>query len=208
MIEPLADWRTVRLDPRSRITIATKNEHKFREIVTLWGSFLPAVVMADDRYPEVEEHGETYEANAVIKAAALAELIGAVALADDSGIEVEALGWGPGVRSARTPHQAASPAQRNQHILRRIEGKSRTARFVSVCALVVPGYEPIVARGEVNGVIAQRPLGGNGFGYDPIFWYEPYQATFGQVETSLKHAVSHRGRAVRALKEKIAPLLM
>jgi XTP/dITP diphosphohydrolase len=207
-LEPLRDWRKLRLDVRVDIAVATKNAHKFREILTLWGSFLPRVVIAGDRYPDIDEHGETYEENAVLKAGTLAEILGAPALADDSGIEVEAVDWGPGVRSARTPYEGALPEVRNENVLHAVEGKSRVARFVSVCSLVVPGYEPIVARGEVEGLIAERPLGENGFGYDPIFWYPPYNATFGQVPSNLKHAVSHRGRAIRALQAKLAPLIL
>ncbi len=206
-LERLRDWRQIRLDPRLPITIATGNSDKLREIMTLWGSFLPPVTAARDDYHEVDETGETYEENATIKAAALAEIMRVPALADDSGIEVEALGWGPGVRSARTPYPGAPPAERNENILRAVVGKNRAARFVSVCVLVVPGYEPVVGRGEVQGSIAERALGSNGFGYDPIFWYEPYQQTFGQVEAQLKHAVSHRGGAVRALQARLLELV-
>jgi len=174
--------------------------------MTLWGSFLPPVTAARGDYHEVDETGETYEENATIKAAALAEIIKGPTLADDSGIEVEALGWGPGVRSARTPYPGAPPAERNENILRAVAGKNRAARFVSVCVLVVPGYEPVIGRGEVQGSIAERALGSNGFGYDPIFCYEPYQQTFGQVEAQQKHAVSHRGGAIRALQAKLAQL--
>lgn len=188
------------------ITIATRNPDKLLEIVTLWGSFLPSVTAARDNYAEVDETGDTYEENATIKAAALAEFIRGPVLADDSGIEVEALGWGPGVRSARTPTPETPPAERNEHVLRAVAGKSRAARFVSVCALVVPGYDPVIGRGEVEGSVAERPAGANGFGYDPIFWYEPYQRTFGQVDARRKHAVSHRGRAIRALLAKLTLL--
>ena len=204
--EPAA-WQSIRLDPRVPTVVATKNRDKYREIATLWGAFLPPVTIAGDDYPDVDEVANTYEENAVLKAAALAQQIDGPALADDSGIEVAAMGWGPGVRSARTPFVGASTAERNQNVLLSIEGKGRAARFVSVCALVVPGYEPVVARGEVEGLIAERPLGSNGFGYDPIFWYPPYAATFGQVESARKHAVSHRGNAIRALQAMIAPLV-
>ncbi|MBV8163422.1 MAG: non-canonical purine NTP pyrophosphatase [Candidatus Eremiobacteraeota bacterium] len=206
MPEPAA-WQSIRLDPRVPTVVATKNRDKYREIATLWGAFLPPVAIAGDDYPDVDEAANTYEENAVLKAAALAQQIDGPALADDSGIEVAAMGWGPGVRSARTPFFGASSAERNQNVLQSIEKKGRAARFVSVCALVVPGYEPVVARGEVEGLIAERPMGSNGFGYDPIFWYPPYSATFGQVVSARKHAVSHRGNAIRALQAMIAPLV-
>ncbi len=205
--ERLRDWHELRLHPRVAIAVATKNGEKFREIRELWASFVPPVVIADDCYPEVDENGATYEENAILKADALARILNAPALADDSGIEVEAMGWGPGVLSARSPHEGAPSAVRNDNVLAAVEGKSRSARFVCVCALVVPHYEPVVARGEVEGMIAERALGAHGFGYDPIFWYPPYSATFGEVDEVRKHAVSHRGRAVHALQAKIYPLV-
>lgn len=201
--EPRREWRELRLDVHVPITVATRNLDKFQELLTLWGSFSPRVIMADDRYPDVDETGATYEENAILKAATLARILSAPALADDSGIEVAAMSGGPGVLSARTPHVGASSPERNENVLRAVEGKPRAARFVSVCALVVPGFEPVLGRGEVEGLVADRPLGENGFGYDPIFWYPPYHATFGQVDSTLKHAVSHRGNAVRALQAKL-----
>ncbi|HXW51496.1 MAG TPA: non-canonical purine NTP pyrophosphatase [Candidatus Acidoferrales bacterium] len=205
--EKLRDWHELRLDSHVPITVATKNVDKFREIMELWGSFLPAVKIAGPEYPDVEEHGATYEENAVLKASALADLLRGPALADDSGIEVDALGGQPGVVSARTPYAGAPSAVRNEHILRAIGTRDRGARFVSVCALVVPGYQPVIARGEVRGFVADAPRGGRGFGYDPIFYYTPYDATFGEVDSSRKHAVSHRGRAIRELQAIIASLV-
>jgi XTP/dITP diphosphohydrolase len=203
----LLNWRSIRLDRDTPIIAATKNLDKFKEIETLWGSFAPSVVIAGEFYPDVDELGETYEENAVTKATTLAQILGGPALADDSGIEVEAMGWGPGVRSARTPRVGAPSPERNANVLQAVQNANRAALFVSVCVLVVPGYEPVIARGEVDGLIAQRSLGNKGFGYDPIFWYPPFEATFGQVEAARKHAVSHRGRAVRALKTMLQPLV-
>ena len=203
----LSDWRSIRLDPKVPVVVATKNEHKFGEIATLWGQFLPPIALAGDNFPDVDETGDTYEANAVLKATALAELLQQPALADDSGIEVVGMRRGPGVLSARTPYVGAPSPERNENVLRSLTGKTRRARFVSVCALVIPDHQPIVARGEVEGLIADHPMGTNGFGYDPIFWYPPYGATFGQVEPEQKHAVSHRGNAIRALKALISPLV-
>jgi XTP/dITP diphosphohydrolase len=193
------------LDPLRPIAVATKNLDKFREIVTLWGPAPPSLVIAGDEYPDVEETASTYEGNAVLKAVALARACGGPALADDSGIEVEGLDWGPGVLSARTPSVSSTPSERNQYMLRQLRerpGASRRARFVCVCALVVPGQEPVVARGEVEGEIALEPRGAAGFGYDPIFFYPPYGCTFGEAGMEKKHAVSHRGRAMRALRER------
>jgi XTP/dITP diphosphohydrolase len=190
------------LDPLVAVAIASRNLDKVRELRVLWGGVPPALVEAPNVYPEVAESFDSYEGNALLKARTLAELIGKPALADDSGIEVEAMAWGPGVLSARTPSAESSWEERNAHILSAVDQGSgtRRARFVCVCALIAPGFEPVVARGEVEGLIAEAPRGNNGFGYDPIFVYPPYGKTFAEVPEEMKHAVSHRGRAVRALR--------
>ncbi|MDQ6781061.1 MAG: non-canonical purine NTP pyrophosphatase [Candidatus Eremiobacteraeota bacterium] len=206
-VSTLRDWRSIQLSANDSITVATKNFEKFHELKVLWGDFKPGLVVAGTSYPVVQEHGDSYEANAILKAATLAELCDGPALADDSGIEVEALGWGPGILSARTPWPQARDEQRNAHILEAVSPGNRAARFVCVCALVVPGFQPVLGRGEVAGEIAERPMGSSGFGYDPIFFYPPYGATFGQVEEARKHAVSHRGGAVRALLSQLAALV-
>ena len=195
------------LDPRIPIAVATRNVDKFRELVTLWGAEPPRLVMPGAEYPDVDERFDTYEENAILKAEILAAASGGPALADDSGIEVEALDEAPGVKSARTPSTDSTPRQRNEHILRELAsrpGASRKARFVCVCALVVPGRTPVIARGEVEGEIASEPRGSAGFGYDPIFFYPPYGCTFGEAGQERKDAVSHRGRAVRALRDKLS----
>ena len=193
----------MRLDPRVPIAVATRNAGKLRELFALWGSELPLLVAPGPEYPDVEETGSTYEENALLKARALAAVCDGPALADDSGIQVEALGWGPGVLSARTPSADSSWQERNAHIISACDAFSdpaRRARFVSVSALVVPGLEPVLARGEVEGSIALAPAGDAGFGYDPIFIYPPFGMTFARAGDERKHSVSHRGRAVRALR--------
>jgi XTP/dITP diphosphohydrolase len=186
--------------------VATKNKDKFSEIVTLWGTQPPALMLPGDEYPDVDERYSTYEENALLKARELSRITGGPALADDSGIEVEALGWAPGVLSARTPSANTTAAERNQYILERLAvlgDVSRRARYVCVCALVVPGQEPVTARGEVEGEIAPAPRGSGGFGHDPIFYYPPFGATFGEIDIERKHSVSHRGSAIRALRAKL-----
>jgi XTP/dITP diphosphohydrolase len=193
----------VRLDPRVAIGVATKNRDKFAEIVTLWGTQPPALVLPGDEYPDVDERYSTYEENALLKARELSSITGRPALADDSGIEVDVLGWAPGVLSARTPSASTTAAERNQYILDQLAavgGVSRRARYVCVCALVIPGQKPITARGEVEGEIALAPRGSGGFGHDSIFYYPPFDATFGEIDIEKKHSVSHRGRAIRALR--------
>lgn len=196
----------MRLDPREPVLVATRNAGKLRELIALWGPEPPALVAPGPEYGDVAETGSTYEANALLKARAFSALCGGPALGDDSGIEVEALGWGPGVLSARTPAVDSSWQERNAHIIRACDDfgdPARRARFVCVCALVVPGFEPIIARGEVEGSIAFSPVGDAGFGYDPIFVYPPFGMTFAQAGDERKHSVSHRGRAVRALRAKL-----
>jgi XTP/dITP diphosphohydrolase len=186
------------------VTVATGNAGKLRELLRLWGSDPPLLIGPGASYVEVAETGATYEENAVLKAVALSDRIGAPALADDSGIEVEALGWGPGVLSARTPSPDSSWQERNAHIIAACDAfgdLARRARFVCVCAFVVPGSPPLVARGEVEGSIAFAPAGDSGFGYDPIFIYPPFSLTFAQAGEEKKDSVSHRGRAVRAMRE-------
>lgn len=206
----LRPWREIRLRGSSPIVMATKNPHKFREIRTLWGQALPVLVPAPPGLPDVEEIYDSYEQNAILKAATAAVLVHAPALADDSGIEVEALGWGPGPRSARTPRPGSTWAERNAFILEELAaraGAGRRARMVCVCALAVPGFEPIVARGEVEGEIADAPQGSAGFGYDCIFKYASYGTTFAAAGDEKKHAVSHRALAVRALHAAIGAAL-
>jgi XTP/dITP diphosphohydrolase len=159
--------------------------------------------MPGDDYVAAAEPFDSYEQNALAKALALAHARHGPALADDSGIEVAALGAGPGVRSARTPRASASPAERNQDLLERLAATGdadRRARYVCVCALVIPGAPPLVARGEVEGAIADAPRGSRGFGHDPIFYYPPLGRTFGELAAREKNDVSHRGRALRALR--------
>jgi XTP/dITP diphosphohydrolase len=190
-------------DPGRPILVASANPGKIRELLTIWGSFRPPLQPAGPLYRPVEETGATYEENALLKARALAESAGVPALADDSGIEVEVLGWKPGVHSARTPSPNATDRERNAYLLRAAGGRPSRLRFVCVCALVVPGYEALLSRGEVEGRLAPEERGSNGFGYDPIFFYPPYGATLAEVPEDKKHAVSHRGRAVRALQAQL-----
>jgi XTP/dITP diphosphohydrolase len=144
--------------------------------------------------------GETYEANAALKAEAAAAITGRPALADDSGLEVEALGGFPGLYSAR---QAPTPEERNRVLLARLAAVPRPwrARFVCVVALSVPGRSPQTFRGERRGEIVEPRAGGHGFGYDPVFWVPESGRTFAEMAPHEKHRWSHRGAAVRALIE-------
>ena len=156
---------------------------------------------------EVSEDGDTLEANARIKAAAVASFAGAPVLADDTGLEVDALGGAPGVRSAR---YAGSPADDAANVARLLEALAgvppnrRTARFRTVVVARWPDGREIVADGTVEGHIAERPRGTRGFGYDPVFVPSPGEVTFAEMSLDAKTAVGHRGRALRALARLLA----
>ena len=160
---------------------------------------LPKLAVA----PDVEETGSTLEENARIKARALADALGLLALADDTGLEVEALEGAPGVYSARYAGEHASYADNVGKLLHELEGvypSLRTARFATVAIARDPGGDEVLARGEVEGLIAASPHGDRGFGYDPVFVpVEGDGRSFAEMTPAEKHAVSHRGRAFRAL---------
>ena len=189
-----------------KVYVATKNVGKLREIRSMFaGSDFELDTYAD--YRDVAEDAPSYIGNALLKARALeAQLrddgIEAAVLADDSGIEVDALGGRPGVLSARYAGVESSWDQRLGLLVRELRGvrrEQRTARFVCVMALVLPGRESIPSVGIVEGIVTEKPIGEEGFGYDPIFYYPPFDCTLAQVPEAKKNSVSHRGRAARAL---------
>jgi XTP/dITP diphosphohydrolase len=150
-----------------------------------------------------EETGTTYEDNALIKARAAAAMTGALAVADDSGIEVDALGGEPGVFSARFGGEGLDDEGRTMHLLARLDGvpeARRTARYRCVLALVTPGGAARCVEGTAEGVILTAPRGTGGFGYDPVFLYPPLGRTFAELAPEDKDRVSHRGAAMRALR--------
>ena len=154
----------------------------------------------EPRSPEVEETGETFEENALIKARAVVEAAGTLAVAEDSGIEIDALGGRPGIHSARW----AAEEDWIPRVLRELEatgGRDRSARYVAAVALVRPDGREHVERGTVEGSIAEAPRGTGGFGYDPIFVPDEGDGrTFAEMSAEEKHALSHRGRAFRSLR--------
>lgn len=158
---------------------------------------LPAI----DEEPDVKETGATLEENARIKARALADTFELLAVADDTGLEVDTLGGAPGVYSARYAGEDATYADNVEKLLRELgPAEARTARFATVAMACWPDGREIVARGEVEGVIATAPKGDAGFGYDPVFVpVEGDGRTFAEMSPAEKHAISHRGRAFRAL---------
>jgi XTP/dITP diphosphohydrolase len=182
---------------RRRLLLATGNAHKVDEVQSILGD--PWLVVARD--PGVEETGSTFEENALLKARAVAALAGEVAIADDSGIEIDALGGAPGVRSARW----ADEGDWIQRVLRELEGVpdgERGCRYVCAAAAAWPDPQAreFVVRGVVEGRVAAGPRGTGGFGYDPIMVpSEGHGRTFAEMSAAEKHALSHRGRAFRRL---------
>ena len=157
---------------------------------------------------EVEETGTTFEENSLLKARAVMEASGLPAIADDSGLCVDALGGAPGVYSARYGGEGLDDIQRYRLLLENMRGQMpRTARFVSVITCCFPNGDVISARGECPGTIAFAPMGEGGFGYDPVFFLPPLKKTFAQLSPEEKNAISHRGKALRAFQEKLEEYL-
>ena len=186
-----------------RLVVASKNEDKLREMkAVLLGLGLVNELVAGLDWPDVEETEPTLEGNALLKARAVAAATGLPSLADDTGLEVDALDGAPGVRSSRYAGEEASYADNVRVLLEHLSGETeRSARFRTVMALIIPGREEIVAEGVLEGRIIETPRGDSGFGYDPVFLVKGRTlAELGPVE---KNAISHRGRALRALAEKL-----
>jgi XTP/dITP diphosphohydrolase len=193
------------------LVLATGNPGKARELRALLAG-IPFEIRTLADYPPVEmpeESGDTYEANALIKARAAAAHTGVLALGDDSGIEVAALGGMPGVRSARVGGPGLDDRGRVAHLLgciERVPDDERGARFVCVIALVAPGGTETLVEGTCEGRIARAPRGAGGFGYDPVFFYPPLGGTFGELRDDQKAIVSHRGRAAAAARAALTAM--
>jgi XTP/dITP diphosphohydrolase len=183
-----------------RLLVATHNQGKVREYRELLAG-LPLEVTyldAEGITLEVEETGATFEENALLKATTYAQLSGLWTWADDSGLQVDALGGAPGVYSARYAGEGATDADRYRKLLDALTGvpwDRRTARFRCTVALATPGGEVRTAHGACEGVIAFGPAGDNGFGYDPVFYMTDHGATMAQLSSETKNQVSHRARA-------------
>ena len=195
-----------------RLVLATENPHKVEEILHMVSGLDIDVATLGD-YPGVTpgpETGEDFEANAAQKAEAVAAATGCWALADDSGLEVEALGGRPGVFSKRYAGPDASDSDNNRKLLLELAAVApgeRRARFVTVMALARPDEKTLMVRGEVEGTILEAPRGKTGFGYDPLFYYPPFDRSFGELPLEEKNRVSHRARAVAAMKNRLHHLL-
>jgi XTP/dITP diphosphohydrolase len=195
-----------------RIAIASHNPHKLRELARICADW-PATWMSvetDDpaRFPDVEETGETYLENALLKARAVAEALQVPAMADDSGIEVDALGGKPGPRSARYAGEHASDEENLAALMQALRGiprGGRTARYRCVAAIAWPGGEELHAEGACEGELVSKRKGERGFGYDPIFVPSGWDVTMAELTDQQKDRISHRGRAFRALAEVLLP---
>ncbi|MDN5761084.1 MAG: RdgB/HAM1 family non-canonical purine NTP pyrophosphatase [Microlunatus sp.] len=191
---------------QTQMVLATHNAKKLselRRLVDLAGLGVVVLGLADlPCYPEPAETATTFEANALIKARAAVEATGMIALADDSGLAVDRLNGMPGVRSARWAGPGASDADNNDLLLRQLDDVAepdRTARFVCAMAMVSPDGIEVVRHGVVDGRLLRSPRGENGFGYDPLFVAQGCELTTAELDPADKDAISHRGRAVRAI---------
>ena len=192
-----------------RVVLASKNPHKLVEIKQITDKFGFDLVLQSELGIDidVEETGTTFEENSLIKARAVMEATGLPALADDSGIAVDALNGEPGVYSARYGFdESLDDWGRMMLLLRNTEhvpDGQRQAKFVCVISFITPEGKIIQARGEIHGELTRQPRGENGFGYDPIFYYPPFGQTTAEIPAEQKNQVSHRGNALRIFYEKL-----
>lgn len=189
-----------------KIIFATTNQNKVREVKMMMQDFDVELCTMKDAGIAVDivEDGTTFEENAVIKAKTIMEMTGEIALADDSGLEVDYLDGAPGIYSARFLGEDTSYDIKNQYIidkLKEVKGKDRSARFVCAMAAAFPDGEVLTCRGTIEGLIAYEQKGKNGFGYDPIVYVPEYEMTTGEMAPELKNSISHRGKALEQMKE-------
>lgn len=191
-----------------RIIFATGNAGKMKEIKEILSDLDAEVLSMKEAgiAVEIEENGTTFEENATIKAKAVAQESSDIVLADDSGLEIDYLNKEPGIYSARYLGEDTSYQIKNQVILDRLAGvpkEKRTARFVCAIAAALPDGQVLVTRETVEGYIGEQPAGENGFGYDPIFYVDEYGCSTAELSEEQKNEISHRGKALRAMKEKL-----
>ncbi|MFM7201836.1 MAG: XTP/dITP diphosphatase [Myxococcota bacterium] len=191
-----------------RWVVATRNAKKLRELREVLESMGVALetLEAYPHAPEVDETGSTFEENAALKAVTVARALDRWVLADDSGLEVDALGGAPGVYSARYSGEGATDASNRVKLLEALRGvpkEKRAARFVCVICLSSPAGETLSVRASCEGRILDEARGQGGFGYDPLFWVEGYGQTMAELSAEEKHRVSHRGKALRMLRAKL-----
>lgn len=197
-----------------KLIVATSNLHKVAEYEAILKPLGYQVLSLKDVYtqiPEIEENGDTFEQNALIKANLIAEDLGQLVLADDSGFSINALDGMPGVLSARFMGETTSYDVKNQHILELMKDKlDRTAHFIAVIAIAAPNMKSIVFKGDVVGEVAKVPSGMSGFGYDPIFYIPELKQTYADLTNEHKNELSHRrlalNKALDYLKQMEKPV--
>jgi len=188
------------------LVLASRNPHKLEELQAILSQLGVSVVLQCDVgiAVNVEETGTTFEENARLKAEAVMNASGKAAVADDSGLCVDAMQGAPGVYSARYGGEGLDDAARYRLLLENMRGQGdRRCRFVSVICCVFPNGDVITARGECAGTVAYAPRGEGGFGYDPIFFLPTLKKTFAELTAEEKNAISHRGNALKEFKEKL-----
>ncbi len=191
-----------------KVFIATGNKKKIDEIKPLLKDFEVLSIADGINIPEVEENSDTFEGNSQKKALEIAKFLNMVAIADDSGLMVDALEGEPGVYSARYAGENANDSDNNKKLIQNLKGiGNRKAKFVSVISVAKPNGEVYSFRGEVEGIILDEARGNAGFGYDPYFYYVAYGKTFAELELSEKNAISHRARALSKMKKEIKDIL-
>lgn len=196
----------------TKIILASNNKGKIAEVKEiLKGMNVEVISMKEAGIDaDIEENGSTFEENAFIKAEAVMKMTGEITIADDSGLEVDYLNKEPGIYSARYMGHDTSYDIKNNAIIQRLEGvkgKDRSARFVCAMAAVFSDGQRFIARGTMEGVIADKPMGENGFGYDPIMYLSEYQKTSAQLSCEEKNKISHRAKALEELKAQLQKYL-
>lgn len=195
-----------------KVIIATQNLGKAKDFEALFRPFGYEVLTLRDvaEDVDVEETGTTFEENAILKAEAIANMLGTTVIADDSGLEIDALNGEPGVYSARYAGGEKSDAANIEKVLKKLEGvreEERTARFRCVLAVAEPGKGTKTFHGTCEGFVLEQRIGENGFGYDPIFWVPGEGRTMAEMNPQEKAAISHRGNALRKLQVSMAKIV-
>lgn len=193
---------------KNKIVFATGNAGKVKEIQMILADMeMEVVTMTEEGITiDIEENGNSYEENALIKAKAVAAFTDCIVMADDSGLEVDYLGKEPGIHSARFLGEKTPYAVKNAHIIKELEGvpdEDRTARFVCAIAAVLPDGRELTTRATIEGRIGYEEKGSNGFGYDPIFYVPEYDKTTAELTEEEKNQISHRGKALELMKEEL-----
>lgn len=192
----------------NRIIFATTNEGKMKEIKAILSDLKVDVLSLKEAgiHINIVEDGDTFEENAIIKAKTIMEITGEIVLADDSGLEVDAMDKAPGIYSARFLGENTSYDIKNQYILDKlkdVQQEDRSARFVCVIACAMPNGEILTKRATIEGYIGYKITGSNGFGYDPIFWVPEFHNTLAQLSLEQKNRISHRGKALIEMREEL-----